>query len=107
MSPLRRPGRESGGIRRTANALRLLPAYRIWQSLWSARHPRAFVFAWGFNRASAVFALSLLASCAVGPNYKRPAVESPGEFRAENAGTNAQSAELAWWQVYQDHTLQS
>ena len=65
------------------------------------------MFAWSFNPAFALLCLGFLAGCAVGPNYKRPAVESPGQFRAENAGTNVQSAELAWWQVYQDPTLQS
>jgi len=49
--------------------------------------------------------LALLAGCAVGPNYKRPTVDSPSTFRSENADTN--QTELAWWQVYQDPTLQS
>jgi outer membrane protein, multidrug efflux system len=53
-----------------------------------------------------VFA-ALLAGCAVGPNYERPAINSPGAFRADNAVTNAAFAELDWWAVYQDPALQS
>jgi outer membrane protein, multidrug efflux system len=49
----------------------------------------------------------LLTSCAVGPNYKRPPVDSPAAFRANNAATNASFADLEWWKVYQDSILQS
>jgi outer membrane protein, multidrug efflux system len=49
----------------------------------------------------------MLAGCAVGPNYQRPAIHSPATFRAGDAATNNASLELAWWQVYQDETLQA
>src|SRR5262245_7465781 len=49
---------------------------------------------------------ALLAGCAVGPNYKRPSVDSPTVYRAENQPTNAPYVELAWWEVYKDQTLQ-
>jgi multidrug efflux system outer membrane protein len=48
-----------------------------------------------------------LASCAVGPNYKRPVVGAPAAFRFADGATNASFTELAWWQVYQDVTLQA
>ena len=48
-----------------------------------------------------------LAGCAVGPDYQRPAVNSPTVFRDETAATNQSFAEWGWWQVYQDGTLQS
>ena len=51
--------------------------------------------------------LSLLAGCAVGPNYKPPVIDSPSTFRGETGATNGPSAELAWWQIYQDATLQA
>ena len=54
-----------------------------------------------------VLALAALAGCAVGPNYKRPATESPGGFRGDNAPTNVSFADQEWWKVYQDETLQS
>ena len=43
--------------------------------------------------------------CAVGPNYKRPTVDSPAAFRGDDA-TNSSPVGLAWWQVYQDPNLQ-
>ena len=48
----------------------------------------------------------LLAGCAIGPNYKRPAIESPSHFRSasETIATNS-LADLAWWDVYNDDTL--
>jgi multidrug efflux system outer membrane protein len=49
----------------------------------------------------------LLAGCAVGPNYKRPVVHSPADFRAEAQSTNSPFTELAWWQVYEDAALQT
>jgi len=51
--------------------------------------------------------LILFAGCAVGPNYKRPAVDSPATFRFDNSVTNAASPELGWWRVYQDQSLQA
>src|SRR5678815_4311780 len=51
--------------------------------------------------------LSMLAGCAVGPNYKRPAVNSPATFRFDNAVMNVAPPEFAWWQIYQDETLQA
>jgi multidrug efflux system outer membrane protein len=49
----------------------------------------------------------LFAGCAVGPNYKRPAINSPARFRGEEKPTNASSSELVWWQVYEDAALQA
>jgi outer membrane protein, multidrug efflux system len=52
-------------------------------------------------------ALAVLTGCAVGPNYRRPAVDSPTVFRDDNSATNTSFADLAWWQVYQDNTLRA
>ena len=49
----------------------------------------------------------LLAGCSVGPNYRRPAINSPAVFRAVGQSTNSPSAELAWWQVYEDAALEA
>jgi multidrug efflux system outer membrane protein len=48
-----------------------------------------------------------IAGCAVGPNYKRPALDVPANFRDAKNTMTAASAELNWWQVYQDETLQA
>src|SRR5229473_7112040 len=54
---------------------------------------------------------ALLAGCSVGPNYHRPAGQTPTAFRepAENPQVQAQAvsyADLPWWQVFQDPQLQ-
>ncbi len=53
----------------------------------------------------------VLSGCAVGPNYHRPAVQTPNSFRdlADNPQFQAQAAsyaDLPWWQVFQDPKLQ-
>jgi len=54
-------------------------------------------------------ASSLAAGCAVGPNYHRPAVQTPSGFRDLNEQSQAQAAsfaDLPWWQIFQDPQLQ-
>ena len=50
---------------------------------------------------------ALLAGCAVGPNYKRPQVNSPAIFRDDTAPSNRSFGDLNWRQVYQDNTLEA
>ena len=58
-----------------------------------------------------VFAVIFMVGCAVGPNYHRPSVQTPtvyrdpGETPPEQAQT-ASFADLPWWQVFRDATLQ-
>src|SRR5262245_14063447 len=59
-----------------------------------------------FGLALAGASLALFASCAVGPDYKRPDINSPTSFRGDHTTTNT-AVEMAWWQVYQDKTLQA
>ena len=50
----------------------------------------------------------LLAGCAVGPNYKRPTVNLPTDYRAAIPAQTAEAASLGnekWWDVYQDPVL--
>lgn len=48
-----------------------------------------------------------LAGCAVGPNYKRPEVNSPTGFRdATNTVSTNSLADLPWWGVFKDPVLQ-
>jgi len=51
--------------------------------------------------------VSLLAGCAVGPNYKRPPINAPTAFRGETDISTNSFANLPWWQVFHDDTLQS
>lgn len=61
----------------------------------------------GFRISGMLLAASLLAGCAVGPDYKRPAVNAPAVFRGEETATSRAVAELTWWRVYEDATLQA
>ncbi|MCX6927683.1 MAG: efflux transporter outer membrane subunit [Verrucomicrobia bacterium] len=50
--------------------------------------------------------LAIIAGCAVGPDYRRPAVDAPGSYRfAGNQPTNS-LGDLPWWQVFKDPVLQ-
>ena len=62
--------------------------------------------------AVAGLACALLAACAVGPDYHRPALAVPEAYRdvAPAAGAtppdSASAGDLGWWQVYSDTDLQ-
>jgi multidrug efflux system outer membrane protein len=50
----------------------------------------------------------LLAGCAVGPNYKRPSVNLPTDYRAAIPAQTGEAVSLGnekWWDVYQDPVL--
>ncbi len=50
-----------------------------------------------------------LAGCTVGPNYQRPAVQIPQNFRAPDPLPAPQAtslADLKWWEVFRDDKLQ-
>jgi outer membrane protein, multidrug efflux system len=47
----------------------------------------------------------ILSGCAVGPNYKRPAVDTPPEYRTQATGGEPSLADVAWWNVYRDPRL--
>jgi len=52
----------------------------------------------------------VLAGCAVGPNYKRPTVTVPAEFREappSQAGEAASLSDQPWWEIFSDETLKS
>lgn len=52
------------------------------------------------------WALALLTGCAVGPNYKRPAVAVPAQFRGATQDPSAASlADLKWFDLFHDDVL--
>lgn len=56
--------------------------------------------------AIALVALAL-AGCAVGPDYKRPPVVTPPDFRGQVGPAEATSlADVPWWEAFQDPVLQ-
>jgi multidrug efflux system outer membrane protein len=55
----------------------------------------------------AVLLPSLLAGCAVGPNYKRPDLAVPEKARGQVGPAEASSlADQPWWEIFKDPTLQ-
>ena len=49
----------------------------------------------------------LLASCTLGPDYHKPEVSTPGQFRAQTGAAEAASvADMPWWNVFNDPALQ-
>src|SRR5450432_3785101 len=58
-----------------------------------------------------ILACSFSDACRVGPNYRRPVVQTPASYRDLSANPQAQAqtasyADLPWWQVFQDPQLQ-
>ena len=66
-------------------------------------------------KSSRVMAMVLAVSCVtsaclVGPDYKRPPVDTPDAFRGADASAAATPASLAdehWWQLFDDEALQA
>jgi multidrug efflux system outer membrane protein len=49
--------------------------------------------------------VAILGGCAVGPNYKRPAVHAPENFRFTDSQATNSLGDLPWWQVFKDPIL--
>jgi outer membrane protein, multidrug efflux system len=47
-----------------------------------------------------------LTGCSVGPKYKRPALQPPTDFYAEQQNAASSEADLAWWDLFKDPVLQ-
>ena len=48
----------------------------------------------------------LVTGCAVGPNYRRPDVNAPANFRGTAVQPQPSSlADLPWWEIFKDDTL--
>jgi multidrug efflux system outer membrane protein len=59
---------------------------------------------------TSLIALLAVSGCTVGPNYKRPAVPTPPEFRGDSRTPNAVPPSVSfgqqkWWDTFQDETL--
>ena len=57
--------------------------------------------------ATAVLAGALIAGCAIGPDYKRPAVAEPPTFRGQETPEAVSFADAPWWEVFQDPILKT
>src|SRR6202167_2932767 len=58
---------------------------------------------------SAAALLLTLSGCKVGPNYKRPTLDVPGQYRgvAPGLGTGQPFGEMKWESVFTDEVLQN
>jgi multidrug efflux system outer membrane protein len=57
------------------------------------------------KRAVALCAAMLLAGCAAGPDYRRPALSTPEKFRFDPAAAAATTRPLGWRNLYRDENL--
>jgi multidrug efflux system outer membrane protein len=63
----------------------------------------------GLGRGIAAWLVAVLAlsACTVGPDYRRPQYPTPPAFRGQEGPAAAPSvADLVWWRVFEDETLQ-
>ncbi len=66
--------------------------------------------AWGCRRPSAFLLCSFLTGCAIGPNYEKPAVETPAAYKEipgdwVRAQPRDEVPKGKWWQVFNDPVL--
>jgi outer membrane protein, multidrug efflux system len=59
------------------------------------------------RKLAGALALGVLAStgCAVGPDYERPAVKTPTNWRKGGPAVEASLANVAWWDLFKDEQL--
>lgn len=62
--------------------------------------------------SSLLLTLVVLSGCAVGPNYQRPALDTPTGYRTAASDTNTPAgakslADLGWWDAYDDAQLKA
>ncbi len=53
-----------------------------------------------------VAVLAFLAGCALGPDYRRPAVDIPVGYRFDTSQATNSFGDLPWWEVFRDPALQ-
>ena len=58
------------------------------------------------DRLLLIALVASLAGCVLGPDYQRPAIETPEQFE-QRIAEGASIANLPWWQLFQDEQLQS
>ena len=60
----------------------------------------------GILLATGSLASLLVSGCMVGPNYKRPQVEEPLQFKSDGAGGPTPPIQVDWWRLYGDAELE-
>jgi multidrug efflux system outer membrane protein len=70
-------------------------------------HTRTLFPPTSLTAAALLLALTAAGCAAVGPNYERPKLEPPAQFRGITTPQAAESAaDIPWWQVFEDPALQ-
>src|ERR1700722_7306942 len=87
------------------------PARRLLLTIsrWSRRRRLRRVID-SMHRTLAVLAMAFLCGCTVGPNYQRPKLATPAQFRAPEplpAQQAASLADLKWFEIFKDEQLQA
>ena len=59
------------------------------------------------SSVSLLVSILFLSGCLVGPRYSRPKVDTPPSFRGQTGPEAASIADLPWWTIFQDPTLQN
>lgn len=111
-SSITRPANADAGSSKNRTAILPLPAGEGRGEGETPDHGRASAAVGRFAVAARIpcLAMILLAGCAVGPDYQRPALYPPAEYRSAASDTNAPAgtnsfADLGWWAVFQDPQL--
>jgi outer membrane protein, multidrug efflux system len=82
------------------------PSTAVSKGAEEIRHKRSSVFAPSPIAALILVSSAVLFGCAVGPNYQRPRIDAPTDYRgAEGASQQASIADLAWWEIFKDEQL--
>jgi multidrug efflux system outer membrane protein len=58
------------------------------------------------NRIAIAILVAPMAACSFAPDYKRPEAGAPPSYRFAQPGEAASIADVPWWQVFRDPTLQ-
>ena len=89
-------------------------ATRLFRSCGTTEESRDLLVIANMKIVAAALLLLALCACKVGPNYKRPTLSVPDQYRGvapdattQQAGGGEQFGEMKWWAVFQDETLQA
>src|SRR5262245_49808681 len=78
-------------------------ASKRWSSRLPMKCPEQRSFSWLL--AAGLCMTAWLPGCAIGPNYRRPAVDAPGNFRFAASQETNSFADLPWWEIFKDPML--
>jgi multidrug efflux system outer membrane protein len=60
----------------------------------------------GFQWCALLSSVLVLTGFLLGPEYHRPKIDAPAAYRGEDSASASSIADLPWWSVFRDPTLQ-